>query len=45
MLPLLTALAALATLTAVHTRALRIDFAEPSLRNRAAARHAPGTPA
>jgi hypothetical protein len=38
MLPLLTALAALVTPTAVHTRTLRFDFAEPPLRSRATAR-------
>jgi len=38
MLPLLTTLAALATLTAVHTQTLRFNFAEPPLRSRATAR-------
>ena len=38
MLPLLTALAALATLSAVHSQTLRFNFAEPPLRSRAAAR-------
>jgi hypothetical protein len=38
MLPLLTTLAALVTLTAVHTQTLRFNFAEPPLRSRATAR-------
>ena len=44
MLPLLTALAVLATLTAVHCQTLRFDFAEPPLRSRATAQPLSCTP-